>query len=111
MKHGNDCTFRQRCKKYGCPYTKVSKQAVMERDDWKCRLCGHKLLDKFTTVIGTRTPHPRSPTIDHVVPLSFGPSSPGHVFDNCQAACWKCNCERGTEDADSFAARKATQLH
>lgn len=111
MKHGNDCTFRQRCKKYGCPYTKVSKQAVMERDDWKCRLCGHKLLDKFTTVMDTRTPHPRSPTIDHVVPLSFGPSSPGHVFDNCQAACWQCNCERGTEAADSFAARKATQLH
>ena len=76
-KHGSASTFRQRCKKYGCPYTKVSKQAVMERDDWKCRLCGHRLLDKFTTVMGTRTPHPRCPTIDHIVPLSFGPSSPG----------------------------------
>lgn len=111
MKHGNACSFRQRCRKYGCPYTKVSKQDVMQRDGWKCKLCGHRLLDKFTTVMGTRTPHPRCPTIDHIVPLSFGPSSPGHVFDNCQAACWQCNCERGTEDADSFAARKATAVH
>lgn len=107
-KHGSACTFRQRCKKYGTPYTKVSKQAVMERDGWGCQLCGVALLRSFTTIVGTRTPHPRSPTIDHIVPLSFGPTSPGHVFDNCQAACWACNCERGTQDADSFARRKAT---
>lgn len=109
--HGNACTFRQRCKKYGCPYQNVSKKAVMNRDRWKCRLCGNRLLAKFTTIMGTRTPHPRSPTIDHIVPLSFGPSSPGHVLDNCQAACWECNCERGIEDANSFAARKATAIH
>ena len=107
-KHGNDCTFRKRCKKYGVPYTKVSRQAVMERDGWRCQLCSVKLLASFTTIVGTKTPHPRSPTIDHIVPLSFGPGSPGHVFDNCQAACWACNCERGAEDADSFARRKAT---
>ena len=110
-KHGNACTFRQRCKRYGCRYTSVSKKAVMERDGWRCRLCGDKLLGEFTTLPGTRTPHPKSPTIDHIVPLSFGPSSPGHVFGNCQAACWACNCERGVEDANSFAARKATALH
>lgn len=109
-RHGGNCTFRQRCKKYGAPFTRVSKQAVMERDKWRCQLCREPLLHKYTTILGTRTPHPRSPTIDHIVPLSFGPSSPGHVFDNCQAACWACNCERGTEDADSFARRKATGL-
>lgn len=110
-RHGNACTFRQRCKKYGCRYTAVSKRAVMERDGWRCRLCGDRLLEEFVTLPGTRTPHSKSPTIDHIVPLSFGPSSPGHVFDNCQAACWACNCERGTEAAESFAARKATGLH
>jgi hypothetical protein len=108
-RHGNACTFRQRCKRYGAPYTKVSRQAVMERGGWVCQLCGAALLRSFVTIAGTRTPHPRCPTIDHIVPLSFGPTSPGHVFDNCQAACWACNCERGTQDADSFARRKATR--
>lgn len=108
-KHGNASTFRQRCKKYGAPYTKVCKEAVMNSGKWTCQLCGVKLLQAYTTIVGTRTPHPRSPTIDHIVPLSYGPSSPGHVFDNCQAACWQCNCERGAEDVDSFARRKATQ--
>jgi len=108
-RHGNASTFRQRCKKYGAPYTKVCKESVMSRGKWKCQLCGVKLLRSFTTIVGTRTPHPRSPTIDHIVPLSFGPSSPGHVLDNCQAACWQCNWQRGVEDADSFARRKATQ--
>lgn len=95
---------------YSVPYTKVSKVAVMERDGWRCVFCGTRLLNKYTTLLGSRTPHPRSPTIDHIVPLSFGPGTPGHVFDNCQAACWACNCERGTEDVDSFAARKAAAI-
>lgn len=110
-RHGNDATFRQRCKRYGTPYTRVSREHVLSRDKWRCKLCGVQLLAKYTTLVGTRTPHPRSPTIDHIVPLSFGPSSPGHVIENCQAACWACNCERGTEDADSFAARKAAAIH
>jgi hypothetical protein len=108
-RHGQATTFRKRCRKYGAPYTSVCKEAVMSRGKWKCQLCGVKLLRSFTTIVGTRTPHPRSPTIDHIVPLSFGPSSPGHVLDNCQAACWQCNCQRGVEDADSFARRKTTQ--
>lgn len=110
QKHGAACTFRQRCKRYGAPYTSVSKKAVMDRDRWKCQLCGEKLLDRFTTIMGTRTPHPRSPTIDHIVPLSFGPTSPGHVFDNCQAACFECNSHRGTKPIDSFVPRNATAL-
>lgn len=110
-KHGNACTFRQRCKKYGVPYTKVSRAEVMERDNWECQLCGVELLRSFTTLEGTRTPDPRSPTIDHIIPLSFGPGSPGHVLPNCQAACFACNSERGTEDADSFARRKATAAY
>ena len=107
-RHGHATTFRKRCRKYGAPYTSVCKEAVMSRGKWKCQLCGVKLLRSFATIVGTRTPHPRSPTIDHIVPLSFGPSSPGHVLDNCQAACWQCNWQRGVEDANSFALRKTT---
>lgn len=82
----------------------------MNRDKWKCQLCGDNLLDRYTTIMGTRTPHPRSPTIDHIVPLSFGPTSPGHVFDNCQAACFECNSHRGTKSIDSFVPRNATAV-
>lgn len=103
-KHGAACNFRQRCKKYGAPYTSVSRKAVMDRNRWKCQLCGEKLLDRYTTIMGTKTPHPRSPTIDHIVPLSFGPTSPGHVFDNCQAACFECNSHRGVKPIDSFVS-------
>lgn len=82
----------------------------MDRDGWKCQICGESLLRGYTLLPGTRTPHPLSPTIDHIVPLSFGPSSPGHVIDNCQAACWECNCRRGATPLDSFAPSNATSL-
>lgn len=108
---GGEGSYRQRCKKYGAPYTKVSRKAVLDRDGWQCVFCGVALLRGHAFIAGTKTPHPRCPTIDHIVPLSFGPSSPGHVFDNCQAACWVCNCERGVEAADSFARRKATSQY
>jgi hypothetical protein len=107
---GHACTFRQRCKKYGAAYTKVSKKVVMDRANWACQICGCELLPSFTVMPGTRTPHPRCPTIDHIAPLSLGPDGPGHVLDNCQAACWKCNCLRGAEPLDSFVQRYATSL-
>lgn len=109
-KFGNASTFKSRCRKFGAPYTFVSKKAVMERDRWSCKLCGCQLLLLYTTLSGTKTPHPLSPTIDHIIPLSYGPAGPGHVFDNCQAACWKCNTIRGATPVDSFVAQQATSL-
>lgn len=108
--YGHDGTFRQRCKKYGAPYTKVSKKVVMDRAGWRCQICEQELLRAYTVLPGTRTPHNRCPTIDHISPLSLGPNGPGHVLDNCQAACWRCNCLRGAEPLDSFVQRKATSL-
>jgi hypothetical protein len=108
--YGHACTFRQRCKKYGATYTKVSKKVVMDLANWMCQICGCELLSSFTVLPGTRTPHPCCPTIDHIVPLSFGASGPGHVLGNCQAACWRCNCLRGAEPLDSFVQRYTTSL-
>jgi hypothetical protein len=109
-KHGHDCTFRQRCKKYGAVYTNVSKKAVMGRDRWRCKICGVRLLMSYTLIMGTRTPHPRCPTIDHIIPLSLGKAGQGHVFDNCQAACWQCNCLRGATPLHSFVPQYTTSL-
>lgn len=107
---GHETTFRKRCRKYGAPYEPVSKSEVMRRDGWTCRICFQPLLRKFTILPGTRTPHNLSPTIDHIVPLSCGPASPGHTLQNCQAACWGCNCLRGNKPLDSFVLRRATGL-
>jgi 5-methylcytosine-specific restriction endonuclease McrA len=103
-KHGHETTFRKRCRKYGVHYEPVSRRKVFDRDKWTCQICGSKLLRWFTKVCGTNKVHPRSPTIDHIIPLSLGPSAcPGHVETNLQAACWDCNCRKGATHPDSFA--------
>lgn len=63
--------------------TKVpfSKKNVLIRDGFKCLYCGsksHRL------------------TIDHVVPVSRGGKS---NFENCVAACRKCNNKKGSRTA------------
>lgn len=109
--HGHESTFRQRCKKFGAHYEPVSRKFIFERDKWTCQICRCKLLPKYSLIVGTKQVNPRSPTIDHKIPLSEGPSGPGHTPGNCQAACWGCNTERGAKPLDSFAASKATGLH
>lgn len=110
-KNGHEGTHRRRCRKYGAPYTPVKKSDVFSRDKWRCKLCGVKLLRKHETILGTNTPHPRCPTIDHIVPLCHGADSPGHCIENLQACCWECNTLKSAEDNDSFAASLATRVH
>lgn len=104
--HGGD-TIRSRCRRVGAPYTPVSRREILERDGWKCQLCGVDLLREYTLLPGGGVDH-RSPTVDHIVPVAKGPGGPGHVESNVHAACWGCNTEKGTEDRDSFVRRKAT---
>jgi hypothetical protein len=96
---------KYRCRKYGCHYESFPLKSIFRRDGWTCQICRCELLSKWTKLGDTETPHPRSPTIDHIVPLSFGPSGPGHRPDNVQAACWRCNCKK----SDSLAAPLPTQ--
>lgn len=55
---------------------------VMQRDGWRCQICGRKILKS------KQAPHPRSATIDHIIPLSLGGE---HSLRNVQAACRLCN--------------------
>lgn len=109
--HGHESNNRQRCRKYGAHYEPVSRKLIFDRDKWTCQICRCNLLPKYSLIVGTKQVNPRSPTIDHKIPLSEGPEGPGHTPDNCQAACWGCNTERGAQPLDSFAASKATGLH
>jgi len=90
---------RIRCIKYGCHYESFPAKSILHRDNWTCQICQCDLLPKWTKIDGSEKPHPRSPTIDHIVPLSYGPAGPGHRPDNVQAACWACNIKK----SDSFA--------
>lgn len=59
---------------------------VYKRDSWKCGICGKKV-DRNLTY-----PHPRSASLDHVIPLSRGGK---HESVNCQLAHLDCNVRKG----------------
>ena len=83
-------TNAQRAKRRGLPRKYFNEvKRVLERDGWRCQLCGIATPKKLR---GTRLPN--APEVDHVVPLS-APGTPGHVPENCQCACRACNIAKG----------------
>lgn len=103
-----------RCLKYGVPYEPISAKAVFADAEWRCELCGVALLERMTEDANGKVDR-RSPTIDHIIPLSMGPPCPGHVRSNVQAACWGCNMKKGAKMPappcpDSFAATAGHRL-
>lgn len=63
----------------------VTDAQILERDRWMCGIC-HKRIGKTF-----KYPHPRSASIDHIVPLSQGGD---HTAANKRAAHLGCNCGR-----------------
>jgi hypothetical protein len=85
-------TPKKRCKRHGVPCdSSVKSKEVFERDNYMCQLCRRKCLQKFTVI--DDTPHPLSPTVDHILAISLGIK--GHTWDNVQCACWECNVAKG----------------
>lgn len=81
------CKPRKATKKYGGEYEPVNTRRVFERDGWRCQICG------VATPESLRGKNkPRSPELDHRIPLSKGG---GHTYANVQCACRKCNGEKG----------------
>lgn len=67
----------------------VDPVAVFNRDKWKCQLCGVLTLKRL------RGKHePRSPELDHIIPLSQGGE---HSYINTQCACRACNGRKGAQ--------------
>lgn len=65
---------------------RVELSAIAARDKWTCQIC-RKAVDR--TLIW---PHPMSPSLDHVVPLSKGGA---HDPANVQLAHLDCNTVKG----------------
>jgi len=82
-KRSND--QRYRAKKRGVDLKKFSNIEIFERDGWMCGICGQKINRKL------KWPHPRSKSLDHIVPLSRGGA---HIPQNVQAAHLRCNLSK-----------------
>jgi len=66
----------------------VSLGEIYLRDNGVCQLCGLKVN------MNCRVPHPKSPTIDHIIPISLGGT---HEQKNAQLAHFICNSRRGNK--------------
>lgn len=84
-------SFRARAHLYGVPYTHVSRKAVFRRDGWRCQLCGRKVKRSGTRSKVTGRLHPRTASLDHIVPMRRGGP---HEEANCQCACLLCNVRK-----------------
>jgi len=73
---------RRRAMKKGARCEPYKRRDIFERDGWTCKVCGEKVNRR------TVAPHPKAPTIDHIVPLSKGGAD---APDNVQCAHARCN--------------------
>lgn len=84
-------SFRARAHLYGVPYTHVSRKAIFKRDGWRCQLCGRKVKRSSTRNTASGRLHPRTASLDHIVPMRRGGP---HEEANCQCACLECNVRK-----------------
>jgi len=83
---------RHRAHHYGVDYEPVKRSAIYERDAWRCGICSLKVDSRL------KYPHPKSPSLDHVIPMALGG---GHTYINVQCAHLICNSRKshhGTGD-------------
>lgn len=72
----------RRAKEKGAAGAALDPLTVYERDGWRCGICKRQISKRLTY------PHPRSVSLDHIVPLSWGGE---HVWENVQPAHLECN--------------------
>lgn len=72
------------------PSRRLSIIELGTRDAWKCHLCRRRVDPRF------RSPHPKSPTFDHLVPVADGGNDEP---ENLRLAHRDCNVRRGTRGA------------
>jgi 5-methylcytosine-specific restriction endonuclease McrA len=72
-----------KAKKRGVTVEVFDPLEVLERDGWRCHLCGY-----MTRKAMRGTYHPKAPELDHIVPISKGGE---HSRRNTACACRSCN--------------------
>lgn len=79
---------KRRVLKYNSEYIYINIYNIYKRDRFKCGICGLRVNTKL------KHPHPYSPSLDHIIPLSKGGS---HTPDNVQLAHLRCNISKGSK--------------
>ena len=74
---------RRRARKRAAFVEDVDVMLHFEWQEGRCYHCNRKI------DITKSAPHPKSLTLDHLVPLALGGD---HSYANTAASCWKCNC-------------------
>lgn len=77
---------RRRARKRGAVVERFDSLEIFERDKWTCGICSRAVKRD------AKVPHPKAPTIDHVVPISDGGD---HTRANVRCAHFLCNSKRG----------------
>ena len=77
---------RRRARKKNAFVANVYRKKVFEADGYRCHLCNKK------TDPTKPAPHPKAPTVDHIIPLAAGGT---HEPSNCRTACFLCNSRKG----------------
>lgn len=78
---------RRRARKRGAFIETVRDAVVIARDKGMCHICGK------TVNLKALVPHPKAPTLDHVIPLSRGGE---HSYRNVRLAHFICNSVKGS---------------
>lgn len=80
---------KRRAQKFKVHYEPVNRNDIFERDNWRCGLCYEEIDQSLAW------PHPKSKSIDHIVPVSKGGA---HEPGNLQAAHLGCNSSKGDQE-------------
>lgn len=80
-----ECGGKRRAIKVATATGRVRLDDIIRRDMNRCHICGEKVGDQ-------PYPHPKSRSLDHVIPLSKGGS---HTQDNIKLSHLSCNVAKG----------------
>jgi len=86
-------THITRAQKHGCKWVRFDVIAVLERDGWRCQMCGASTPQSLRG-----TYDDSAPELDHIVPISAGGE---HTMENTQCLCRKCNAIKSNKDEAS----------
>jgi len=82
----SECNKRRRARMRNVAVEIFGTREIFDRDNWICQICGGKVNKHL------KWPHPKSASLDHVIPISKGGT---HTRDNVQLAHLICNTVKG----------------